>query len=65
LTPPLSAGAAKQAALKYAAVSIVLAEEEHDPSHSQVKNYDEALNEQVAEQLARVIIEAYPAKANF
>ena len=59
----LNIGAAQQAASKYAAVSIVLAEEEHDPSHSLVKNYDQALNEQVAEQLAKVIIEAYPAKA--
>ncbi len=58
----LNVGAAKNAAMKYATVAIVLDEKDDDPSHSLVKDYDEALNEQVAEQLAQVIIAAYPAK---
>lgn len=57
----LNVGEAKTAAMKYAAVAIVLDEQPDDPSHSLVKGYDEALNDQVAEQLAGVIIAAYPA----
>jgi hypothetical protein len=56
----LNVGAAKTAAMAYATIAIVLDEEDDDRSHSLVKDYDEALNDQVAEQLAKVIIEAYP-----
>jgi len=42
----LNVGAAKDAAAKYTTVTIVLDEQEHDPSHSMVKDYDEALNDQ-------------------
>jgi hypothetical protein len=49
-----------KAAAKYAAVSIVLNEELDDPSHSLIKDYEEALNDQVAEELQKVVIAAYP-----
>jgi hypothetical protein len=39
---------------------IVLDEKPDDPSHSLIKDYDEALNDQVAEELQKVIIAAYP-----
>jgi hypothetical protein len=48
------------AAARYAAVSIVLDAQADDPSHSLVKDYDEALNDQVAEELQKVIRAAYP-----
>ena len=51
---------ATKAAAKYAAVSIVLDAQENDPSHSLVKDYDEALNDQVAEELQKIIMAAYP-----
>jgi hypothetical protein len=54
-------GTAKNATMKYATIAIVLDEQDDDPSHSLVKDYDEALNDQVAEQLAKVIMDAYPA----
>ena len=57
----LNVGAAKTAAMKYATIAIVLEAQHDDPSHSSVKDYDEALNDQVAEQLASVIMDAYPA----
>jgi hypothetical protein len=57
----LNVGAAKTAAMKYAIVAIELDAQDDDPSHSLVKAYDEALNDQVAEQLATVILAAYPA----
>ncbi len=57
----LNVGAAKTAAMEYATIAIVLDEQDDDPSHSLVKDYDEALNDQVAERLASVIIDAYPA----
>jgi hypothetical protein len=56
----LNVGEAKNAATKYAPVSIVLDTQDYDPSHSLVKDYDEALNDQVAEELQKVIIAAYP-----
>ena len=56
----LNVGKAKEAAAKYAAVSIVLDATDDDPSHSLVKDYEEALNDQVAEELQKVIIAAYP-----
>jgi hypothetical protein len=46
---------------KYTAIAIVLAEEENDASHSLVKGY-QAHNDQVAEELAKVVIDTYPAK---
>jgi hypothetical protein len=59
----LNVAQAKAAAAKYAAVSIVLDEKLEDPSHSLIKDYDEALNDQVAEELQKVIIAAYPPRA--
>jgi hypothetical protein len=56
----LNVGAAKTAAMVYATIAIVLDEQDDDRSHSLVKDYDEALNDQVAEQLAKVIMKAYP-----
>jgi hypothetical protein len=58
----LNVGRAKQSVSKYASVSIALDEEPDDQSHALVKDYDEALNEQVAEQLAKAIIATYPTK---
>jgi hypothetical protein len=58
----LNVGAAKDAAVKYIPVAIVLAEEPNDPSHSLVKGY-EAYNDQVAEELAKVIIATFPAQS--
>ncbi len=57
----LNVRAAKDAAATYTPIAIVLDEEENDPSHSLVKGYD-AYNDQVAEQLAKVVINTYPAK---
>ncbi len=57
----LNVGTAKAAAATYIPVAIVLDPEPDDPSHSLVKGY-EAYNDQVAEQLARVVIDTYPAK---
>jgi hypothetical protein len=57
----LNVGAAKDAAAKYIPVAIVLDEEPNDPSHSLVKGY-EAYNDQVAEELAKVIIDTFPAQ---
>ena len=50
---------AKESAAQYTSVSIVLNEQDNDPSHSLVQDYDEALNELVAEQLQKVIIATY------
>jgi hypothetical protein len=58
----LNVGAAKTAAARYTAVSIVLDEQDDDPSHSLIKDYDEAFNNQVAEELQKVIIDSFPAK---
>jgi hypothetical protein len=58
----LNVGAAKNAAALYALVTIVRDEEPDDPSHSLVMGYD-AYNDQVAEELAKVIIEVFPAKS--
>lgn len=57
----LNVGTAKTAAMKYATIAIVLDGQDDDPSHSLAKDYDEALNDQVAEQLASVIMDTYPA----
>jgi hypothetical protein len=56
----LNVAEAKKAAAKYTNVSIVLDEKDDDPSHSLVRDYDEALNDQVAEELQKVILAAYP-----
>jgi hypothetical protein len=56
----LNAGAVKAAAEKYVRVSIVLDEEDDDASHSLVKGY-EAFNDEVAEEIQKIIIAAYPA----
>jgi hypothetical protein len=58
----LNVGTAKNAAAMYTTVTVVLAEEENDLSHSLVKGY-EAYNDQVAEELAKVVIASYPAKS--
>jgi hypothetical protein len=55
----LNVGAVKAAAEKYVSVSIVLDEEDDDPSHSLVKGY-EAFNDEVAEEIQKIIIAAYP-----
>lgn len=57
----LNVGSAKAAAAKHVAVSIVPDPEIDDPSHSLIKGYA-AYNDQVAEELAKVIIDAFSAK---
>ena len=59
----LNVAKAKELAAKYADVSIVLDEQPDDPSHSLITGYAEALNDQVAEQLQKAIIDTFPAKA--
>jgi hypothetical protein len=51
---------AKKAASKYANVSIVRKKEQNDPSHAEIGDYDEALNEFVAEELQKIILATYP-----
>jgi HEAT repeat protein len=58
----LNVGQAKTAAKKYASVSIILDALDDDPSHSVVTDYPEALNDQVAEELQKVIIVTYPPR---
>jgi hypothetical protein len=58
----LSVAGAKDATAKYATVAVVLDEQENDPSHALIKDYDEALNDHVAEELAKVVIDKYPAR---
>ncbi|HUY13591.1 MAG TPA: hypothetical protein VMX16_08175 [Terriglobia bacterium] len=57
----LNVGTAKAAAAAYTAVAIVTDAEELDASHALVKGY-EAHNDEVAEELGKVIIGIYPAK---
>jgi hypothetical protein len=59
----LNVGSAKAAASKYATVSIVLDKQPDDESHSLVKDYAEALNDQVAEQLHKAMIASYTTKS--
>jgi hypothetical protein len=59
----LNVESAKAAASEYAAVSIVLDKQPDDGSHSLVKDYAEALNDQVAEQLHKAMITSYPTKS--
>ncbi len=54
----LNVRAVKEAAAKYVPVTVVLDEEEGDPAHSLVKGY-EAFNEEVAEEILKVVIAAY------
>ncbi len=58
----LNVGTAKAAAAAYTPVTIVSDEEAQDPSHALVKGY-EAYNDQVAEELAKVIIATYSARS--
>lgn len=58
----LNVRAAKNAAVKYTPIAVVHDEEENDPSHSLVKGY-EAYNDQVAEELAKVVITTYPTSS--
>jgi hypothetical protein len=58
----LNVGTAKTAAAIYTSVAIVQDPEPDDPSHSLVKGY-EAYNDQVAEELAKVVIDTYPARS--
>jgi hypothetical protein len=55
----LNVGDVKAAAAKYVQVTVVLDEEEDDPSHALIKGY-EAHNDQVAEELQKIYIAAYP-----
>jgi hypothetical protein len=59
----LNVGAAKEAASRYADVSVILNAEPIDKSHSLVTGYADALNDQVAEQLQTAISARYPARA--
>lgn len=57
----LNVASAKHAAAPYAAVTIATDDEPEDPSHTQITGYA-AFNDQVAEELAKVIITTFPAK---
>lgn len=52
---------AKSAAAKYTTVAVVLDKQKDDPSHALVTGY-EKYNDQVAEELAKVIINKFPPK---
>lgn len=52
---------AKAAAAKFTKVEIVMDEEPDDPSHALVKGY-QPFNDQVAEELAKVVITSFAAK---
>jgi hypothetical protein len=56
----LNVGEAKRAAAMYAAVSIATDDDPQDPSHAQISRY-EAYNDEVAEELAKVVITTFPA----
>ncbi len=57
----LNVGEAKLAAARYVRIEIVRDEEPGDPSHSLVVGYS-AYNDQVAEELAKVVMATLPAK---
>jgi hypothetical protein len=59
----LNVGAAKRAAAKYVTVEILTDDKPGDPSHTVIEGYV-AYNEQVAEELAKIVITAYPATAD-
>lgn len=52
---------AKNAAAKYTTVAVVLDKPKDDPSHALVTGY-EKYNDQVAEELAKVVIKKFPPK---
>jgi len=58
----LNVGAAKAAGAKFTKVEIVMDEEPDDPSHALVKGY-QLFNEQVAEELAKVVATSFAANA--
>ncbi|MBV8565035.1 MAG: hypothetical protein JO273_06235 [Methylobacteriaceae bacterium] len=58
----LNVGAAKSAAARFVPIAIITDEEPDDPSHALVKGYS-AFNDQVAEELQKIIIVSFPAKA--
>ena len=58
----LNVDTTKVAAAKHAKIVIVADEEPNDNSHALVKGY-EAFNEQVAEELAKVVIATYPSNS--
>jgi hypothetical protein len=55
-------GQAKTAAAKYVPIEIVPKPEDDDESHAEMIGY-EGYNDQVAEELAKVILEKFPAKS--
>lgn len=57
----LNVGASKAAAARYTNITIVHDEEKDDPSHSLIKDF-EAFNDQVAEELAKTVIAAFPVR---
>lgn len=57
----LNVGAVKASAAVHSAITVVLDAEPDDLSHSLVKGY-EAHNDQVAEEIAKVVIGTYPVK---
>lgn len=58
----LNVGRAITAAARYTAISIVNNEQENDPSHALVKGYEQ-YNDEVAEELCKVVIDLFPAKS--
>lgn len=58
----LNVGAVKAAAARYAAVAVVRDEEPEDLSHALVIGYDD-YNDQVSEEIRKVVIDTFPAKA--
>jgi hypothetical protein len=58
----LNVGATKAAAAKYVAVTVATDDDPQDPSHAQVKGYRD-YNVAVSEELAKIVIATYPAKA--
>lgn len=57
----LNVAQAKAAAAKYVSVAIVPKPEDDDASHAEIVGYEE-YNDQVAEELANIILEKFPAK---
>lgn len=59
----LNVGEAKEKTSKYAAISVAYDPQPNDESHALVSSYQEALNDQVAEQLQKAIIASFPTKS--
>ena len=57
----VNVGAAKTAALKFTSLMIVTDPEPKDPSHALVMGYG-LYNDQVAEEIAKVVLATFPAK---